>query len=81
MNSYVERLNGTIRREALDHFLMFSEKQIRSIISEYVEYYNTMRVHRGIDKIPNAKIQENSGAIRNEQILSGLHLHYYRSSS
>jgi putative transposase len=26
MNAFVERLNGSIRQEALDHFLLFSEK-------------------------------------------------------
>ena len=39
MNAFVERLNGTIRRKALDHFLLFSERQVRRIISEYAEYY------------------------------------------
>ena len=81
MNAYVERLNGTIRREALDHFLLFSRKQIRNIVSKFIEYYNTKRIHQGIDKIPDAKIHENSGSIRKIQILSGLHHHYYRSSA
>jgi hypothetical protein len=36
MNSFVERLNGTIRREALDHFLLFSEKQVRNITVRFV---------------------------------------------
>ena len=81
MNSFVERLNGTIRREALDHFLLFSEKQVRQIVKKYVVYYNIQRMHQGIDKIPDAEIQESSGVIGKEQILSGLHHHYYRSSA
>ena len=32
-----------IRREALNHFLLFSEKQVRNIISEFTEYYNIMQ--------------------------------------
>ena len=48
MNAYVERLNGSIRREALDHFLLFSEKQIRKIVKSYVNYYNYFRPHQGI---------------------------------
>jgi len=51
MNTFVERVNGTIRREALDHFLLFSEKQVRKIVMEYVEYYNHQRPHRGINTI------------------------------
>ena len=81
MNAYVERLNGTIRREALDHFLLFSEKQVRKIVSEFIEYYNTKRMHQGIGKIPDAEIIEKSGVIKKVQILSGLHHHYYRSSA
>ncbi len=81
MNANVERLNGTIRREALDHFLLFSEKQVRKIVSEFVEYYNNQRMHQGINKIPDADIVESTGVIKKTQILSGLHHHYYRSSA
>ena len=81
MNAFVERVNGTIRREALDHFLLISEKQVRNIISEFVEYYNNQKMHQGINKIPNAEIQERSGAIKKMKILSGLYHHYFRSST
>jgi hypothetical protein len=71
MNAFVERLNGTIRREALDHFLLFSEKQIRKIVQSYVNYYNFVvlvrlifgidqnnhqRPHQGIGRIPSGEI-------------------------
>lgn len=64
MNSCVERVKGTIRREPLNHFLLLSEKQVRNIISEYVEYYNNQRFHQWIAKIPNVEIQEQSGALK-----------------
>jgi putative transposase len=41
MNAYVERLNGTIRREALEPFLLISEKQARKIVKKYVDYYRS----------------------------------------
>ena len=81
MNAYVERVNGTIRREALDHFLLFSEKQIRKIVQSYVNYYNHQRPHQGIGRIPNGEIESTTGIIKKERILSGLHHHYYRSSA
>ena len=81
MNAYIERLIGTIRREVLDHFLLISRNQIKYLVSEFVEYYNSKRMHQGIGKIPDAEIEEKSGAIKKEQILSGLHHHYYRSSA
>ena len=48
-----ERLIGSIRREAQDHFLLFSEKQVRKITAAYVDYYNHFRPHQGIGKIPH----------------------------
>ncbi len=81
MNAFVERLNGTIRREALDHFLLISQKQVRNIISEFVDFYTNHRIHQGINKIPDAEIHESSGLIKKMKILSGLHHHYYRSSA
>ena len=81
MNAHVERVIGTIRREALDHFLLFSEKQVYKIIKEFVHFYNNYRTHQGIDRIPNGDIPVGSGSIRKESILSGTHHHYYRSSA
>jgi len=43
MNAYIERIIGSIRREALDHFLLISEKQVRKIVQEYIDYYNHYR--------------------------------------
>ena len=81
MNAHVERVIGTIRREALDHFLLFSEKQVNKIIREFVDYYNNFRPHQGIDRIPNGDIPVGSGSVRKESILSGTHHHYFRSSA
>jgi len=81
MKAYVERLNCSIRREALDHFLLFSEKQVRKIIQEYVDYYNYLRPHQTIGEIPEGDISSNIGKIKKEQILGGLHHNYYRSSA
>ena len=81
MNSHVERVIGTIRREVLDHVLLFSEKQVRNIIKEFVNYYNNFRTHQGINRIPNEYIPAGSGSIQKESILSGLFHHYYRNSA
>lgn len=81
MNAYVERLNGSIRREALDHFLLISEKQIRKIVKSYVEYYNHQRPHQGVVKIPAGNLLPGFGEIKKELVLGGLHHNYYRSSA
>jgi putative transposase len=75
MNAYVERFNGSIRREVLDHYLLISQKQVKEIIGEYIEYYNNYRMYQGIGNTPvSSKIQD-SGQIKKNSVLGGLH-HY-----
>ena len=71
MNAYIERTIGSIRRESLDHFLLISEKQVRKIIQEYIEYYNYYRPHQGIDRIPDGDSSLSFGNIKKKQILGG----------
>jgi hypothetical protein len=81
LRRYKKITHGVSKERSSRSFSPFSEKQVRRIISEYVEYYNYQRMHQGINKIPDAEIIENSGKIKKVQILSGLHHHYYRSSA
>jgi hypothetical protein len=39
-NPYVERLIGTLRRECLDHVLVFGERHLWRILALYSSYYN-----------------------------------------
>ena len=41
---YVERLIGSIRRECLDHLIVFNEDHLRRILAEYFDYYHEARV-------------------------------------
>jgi transposase InsO family protein len=38
-NAYVERLIGSIRRECLDHMIVFGEAHLRRILRGYAAYY------------------------------------------
>jgi len=49
-NAYVERLNGSIRRECTDHVIVFGENHLRKLLRKYFEYYNNDRTHLGLDK-------------------------------
>src|SRR6516162_8035649 len=49
-NSYVERLIGTLRRECLDHILIFGERHLRRVLTLYALYYNETRTHLGLAK-------------------------------
>jgi len=48
MNAYAERFIGSVRRELLDNFIIFSYNQLFSLLKKYVRYYNNMRPHQGI---------------------------------
>ncbi len=39
-NGIAERLIGTLRRECLDHIVIFGEAHLRRILSAYAVYYN-----------------------------------------
>jgi Integrase core domain len=43
-NEYVESLIGTIRRECLDHMIVFGEAHLRRILGKYAAYYNEARI-------------------------------------
>jgi hypothetical protein len=43
--SYLERLIGSIRRECLDHGVVFDERHLRNLLLSYQQYYNECRTH------------------------------------
>lgn len=48
--AYVERLIGSIRRECLDHVIIFNETSLRRILSLYFAYYHRTRPHLSLEK-------------------------------
>ena len=38
-NAYAERLIGSIRRECLDHVVVFGERHLRHVLLSYMNYY------------------------------------------
>ena len=82
MNALAERFVGSVRREALDYYLLINEKQIMRILQEYIDYYNSKRPHQGIDqRVPIGYKSQFYGRVQKSPILSGLCNHYYRSAA
>jgi len=78
-NAYVERLIGTIRRECLDHMIVFGEAHLRRILGKYAAYYNASRIHRSLNKdAPLPRTIEHLGVITSRPVLGGLHHQYCR---
>ncbi len=78
-NGYSERINGSIRRECLDHILIFGEAHFRRVMRAYVKYYNNARTHLSLEK--NSPVERRvhaEGAIKSVSHLGGLHHEYVR---
>ena len=50
-NPFVERI-GSIRRDCLDHVVVFNEQHLRRILREYFDYYHNYRTHLSLNKDP-----------------------------
>jgi transposase InsO family protein len=78
-NPYAECLIGTLRRDRLDHVLIFGERHLRRVLTLYSLYYNETRTHLGLAKdAPLRRATQRSGTIIATPILSGLHHRYAR---
>jgi transposase InsO family protein len=83
-NPYVERLIGSIRRECLDHTIIFNEKHLRRVLKEYFKYYHESRTHLGLEKdCPQSRPVElpEFGPIGTEPMVGGLHHRYFRRAA
>lgn len=49
-NPYAERLIGSIRRECLDHVIVFNQTHLRRTLARYVFYYHGSRTHLSLAK-------------------------------
>jgi putative transposase len=49
-NAYVERFIGSVRRECLDHVMVFHETGLRRILKDYFQYYEGCRTHLSLEK-------------------------------
>ena len=78
-NGFAERLIGSIRRECLDHVVIWGETHLRRILKSYAGYYNSVRTHRSLNKdAPASRPVQRIGVISSRAILGGLHHQYTR---
>jgi transposase InsO family protein len=80
-NSIAERWVRTARRECLDHLIPISERHLRTVLAEFVDYYNHDRLHRSLGlQAPFPKPSATHGRIAGRPVLGRLHHVYERAA-
>jgi putative transposase len=78
-NPYVERLIGSIRRECLDHVIVWNETALHRILKSYFKYYERTRTHLSLEKdapIPRRVQPPELGTVVELPEVGGLHHRY-----
>jgi putative transposase len=82
-NAVAERWVGSVRRECLDHVLIFGRRHLHRVLGAYAEHYNLARPHRSIDLRPPDPApgpeRTDGERIRRRDVLGGLIHEYERS--
>jgi putative transposase len=83
-NAYVERIIGSIRRECLDHIIIFNERHLRDVLSSYFQYHHKSRTHLALSKDcpqPRPIQPPSTGTIIAFPRVGGLHHRYKRRAA
>jgi putative transposase len=78
---HIERLIGSIRRECLDHLIVFNERTLKRHLSAYTAYYHRTRTHLALQKdCPETRPVQpvELGPIVSIPAVGGLHHRYER---
>ena len=82
--AYVERVIGSIRRECLDHVIVFHESSLRRILDSYFDYYHRSRTHLSLAKdspLPRPIQPPEMGSVLAVPQVGGLHHRYERRAA
>ena len=86
-NAYAERWVRTVRAECLDWTLIWNQRHLHRVLTEYLEHYNTARPHRSLDlqtpvPAPTATVTAlpAAGRVERVDVLGGL-IHEYRRAA
>jgi transposase InsO family protein len=78
---YAERLIGTLRRDCVDHVVVFNENHLRRLLRCYLTYYHSCRTHLSLEKDspePRKVESPDQGKIVELPMVGGLHHRYAR---
>jgi transposase InsO family protein len=83
LNAYAERWVRSVREECLNQIIVLSQRHLRYVLKEYVEYFTKRRPHQGLkQQVPdNREEPPATGRIRSRPVLGGLINDYYREAA
>ena len=80
--AYLERVVGSIRRECLDHVIVFDEESLRRTLASYFTYYHRARLHLSLERdSPDPRSVQSIGKIVAIPEVGGLHHRYERRAA
>jgi len=83
-NAFAERFVGTLRREYLDHLLIYGESHLCSVLAEYGRHFNDHRPHQGRSLRPPlhdpGEVIDMAARIRRRKTVTGLISEYRRAA-
>jgi hypothetical protein len=82
--AYVERVIGAIRRECLDHVIVFNEASLHRHVRSFMAYYHGSRTHLSLAKdAPQSRLVQGPEVGRAVAIpqVGGLHHRYERRAA
>jgi transposase InsO family protein len=83
-NSFAERYVGTLRRECLDHVLIYGERHLQRTLTEYARHYNEHRPHQSREQRPPlhepGQAVDVTARIKQRQVVHGLISEYRRAA-
>ena len=83
-NSFAERHVGTLRRECLDHLLIYGERHLWRLLAEYAQHYNGHRPHQSREQRPPmhepGQPVNVTARIKRRQVVHGLISEYRRAA-
>ena len=83
-NAFAERFVGTLRRECLDHVLIYGERHLHRTLAEYARHYNEHRPHQSREQRPPlhepGQAVDITARIKHRQVVHGLISEYRRAA-
>ncbi|MPZ33053.1 MAG: transposase [Rhodospirillales bacterium] len=84
LNAYTERWVRSVKEECLFKVILFGERSLRRVLSDYVDHFHAERNHQGKGNIllfPRDTDRHREGPVRCRERLGGLLRYYHQEAA